>query len=333
MTAKRKKVVLGGVIGYPAVDFMKTCVLKEYPETDFQFLGDLPLPESEFIEKAYGADVILSQYQLMTEAIYKALPGLKAFCAVGAGYNVANVAAATRHGVMVTHVPDYCTEEVATHTVTLVLMCHRGMAKLLPWIKAGNWGYTPLQPLKRLSKCTVGLYGFGRIAEQVAVRLSSFGVTLLACDPHMKLKQAAFPFVEAVSLGELAVRADFISLHAPLVPENTHIFNKALFDKMKRSAYLINTARGALIDARDLLQALTKGELAGAALDALEDEPHGNDSEKQIVQLPNVITTGHTAFYSDDSFADLTLSAAQEAGRILRGEPPRHWVNREELSI
>lgn len=332
MVKNRKKVVLAGVIGYRAVDFMRACIIKEYPAVDFEFLGELPLAEDEFIKKACGAEVILSQYQPMTENIYKALPGLKAFCALGAGYNVANVPVATRYGVMVTNVPDYCTEEVSNHTVTLLLMCHRGMYKLLPWIKAGNWGYSLLQPLKRLSKCTVGLYGFGRIAQQVAVKLSCFGVTLLACDPHMESKKAAYPFVQEVSFEELVASADFISLHAPLFPENTHVFNKAVFQKMKPSAYLINTARGALIDARDLLHALMEGEIAGAALDVLESEPDGNDIERQIVQLPNVITTGHTAFYSDDSFTELTISAAQEAGRILRGELPLHCVNLQALS-
>ena len=313
-------------MGYKAVDFMKDCLIKEYPDVDFRFLGELPLSETDFIQQARGAEVILSQYQPMTAKIYQELSELKAFCAIGVGYNAANVSLATQHGVMVTNVPDYCTDEVSNHTIALLLMCHRGINKLLPWLQAGNWGYTPLQPLKRLNTCTIGFYGFGRIAQQVATKLAGFGVTLVACDPQIKLNENSA--VQAVGLNELIERSDYISLHAPLLPENTRIFNKNIFKKMKPTAYLINTARGALIDANDLLQALTAGEIAGAALDVLEKEPYGNDIEKQIIQLPNVIMTGHTAFYSDDSFAEMTIGAAQEAGRILRGEIPLHWVNR-----
>lgn len=325
---KKQKALLVGVNGYEDAPLLERYLQAEAPDCEFVFLNDLPLTQDALIAGAQDADVIFSQYQEMTDAAYAALPKLKAYCALGVGYNAANAKAAARHGVLVTNVPDYCTEEVAEHTAALILHCHRKLYAIVPLVAGGAWGYRNIRPIKRFSDCIVGFFGFGRIAQETARLLNPFGVKLLAYSPGMPETMFTALGVQAVGFDDLVRRADFLSLHAPLTEENKGCFNAATLARMKPTAYLINTARGGLIDDVALLDVMRRGHLGGAALDVFAEEPAGSAAERALLQLPNVLATGHTAFYSEEALRQLVVSAAKEAGRILRGEPPLYCVNR-----
>ena len=326
------KILFGGVIGFKASEMVESYIQKNCPDAEFAFFGEMPLPEGQFIRQAQDATVILSQYQPMTEKIYQSLPQLKAVCSIGIGYNMAHVEIASRHHVMVTNVPDYCIDEVACHTVGLILAMQRKLYQLVPLVKEGYWGYDALKPLTRFRGCTVGLFGFGHIARDVAAKLAGFGVRIIATDPYVDKAVADSLAVELVDFDTLVRHSDYLSLHAPLLPSTEGLFNCETLNKMKPSAYLINTARGALIDTDALYEALTCGWIAGAALDALTHEPP-QPIEKKLLALPNVWVTGHTAFYSEEAFEDVFRQAADEACRIVRGEVPLHCVNWPALKI
>lgn len=325
---KKQQAVLVGVNGYEDAPLLARCLQAEAPACEFVFLSDPPLSSNELIARARNAVVLFSQYQEMSDAVYAALPNLKAYCALGVGYNAANVEAASRHGVLVTNVPDYCTEEVAEHTAALILHCHRKLYAIAPLVAGGAWGYRNIRPIRRFSDCTVGFFGFGRIAQETARLLNPFGAKLLAYGPGLPETQFTALGVKAVSFDEMIRRADFVSLHAPLTETNQGCIDEAVLEKMRPNAYLINTARGGLVDADALLRVMQRGHLAGAALDVFAEEPTGSAAERALLALPNVLATGHTAFYSEEALRQLAISAAKEAGRILRGEPSLYCVNR-----
>ena len=303
---------------------------QEYPEAIVEFTD--VVSDDEFIKLAQGAKVVISQQQQMNDKIYKSLPELQAFCALGIGFNSGNVEAATPNGVIVTNVPDYCTDEVATHTVALMLAFQRGLYKMVPWIKEGNWGIEPIVPRWRMAESTIGLYGFGGIARDVAKKLTGFGVRVITNDPFVNEDLAKDLNVEIVSFDELIEQSDIVSLHAPLLPSTEGIFNEEIFKKMKPHAYIVNCARGPLIDHKALYKALTEGWIAGAGLDVVEHEPVPGEDDWKVIGLPNVWATGHSAFYSTVAHDDLWLKAIQESVRILKGEQPRSCVNKDVLS-
>lgn len=328
--AEKKKVVVAAGANFTGRELIKNYLLTEYPDAIVDFVDILP--EKEFIQAAQGAEVVLSQHQKMSERIYEALPELRAFCAIGIGFNAADVPAATRHGVIVTNVPDYCTDEVASHTVALILAMQRGLYKQVPWIKDGHWDIKAIIPRRRFKDSTVGLFGFGGIARNVARKLSGFEVNIIACDPYVSPEQAAEYNAQMVEWDELIERSDILSLHAPLLPSTKGKLNEEALRRMKPHAYVVNCARGELIDREALYKALTENWIAGAALDVVYNEPVPDEFDKKLIALPNIWATGHSAFYSVEAYDELMRKAANEAGRALRGEKPRCCVNKEVLA-
>lgn len=179
---------------------------------------------------------------------------------------------------------------------------------------------------------TVGLHGFGKIPQEVAKYLSNFGVKVLACDPYGSKEIANSLNVTLVDFDTLITQSDILSLHAPLLPSTKGLFNKDVFKKMKPSAFLINCSRGPEVNQKDLYEALTEKWIAGAALDVMENEPP-IEEDKKLIELPNVIVTGHSAFYTDESKEDQLIMTAKEVGSILRGEIPKNLVNKEVLNV
>ena len=329
--AGTRRVLMGGLVGLKDTGTLKSYITAEYPDVSLEWYGEIPIPEDELIEKARDAEVLFSVYQKMSDHTYDSLPNLKAYVSMSMGYDAANADAATRHGVLITHNPDYCVDEVGSHTVSLILACQRGLFTIVPWVKEGNWGFIPLRPKKRFAGSVVGLYGFGRIGQDVARKLSGFSVRLIAYDPYVDANVPNDLQVDLVDFDEMVETADFVSLHAPLTPATRGVFNQDVFKKMKHSAYLINAARGPLVDTDSLFKALEEKWIAGAALDVLDNEPP-KDSDKKLIALPNVIVTGHSAFYSDTALDESMRRSANEVGRILRGEKPRCPANKEVLS-
>ena len=331
----KKRVVMTGTLGVmneASIAMIKGFV-EERADVEFEFLFDAPQTgedEKKLIEAAKGAEVLITQYQFMTESLYDALlPELKAVIAYGVGYNSANLPVATEKGVYVINVPDYCMEEVALHVVTLILAMVRRIPNLERWVREGNWGggYKAMAPVKRFSTSTVGIYGYGRIGQYVGKFLSGFGCRIIAFDAVIPDEDIRAAGAEPVDFETLLAESDILTLQVPLIPQTARQFTLDVFKKMKPSAIFVNTSRGALTIPDDLYTALTTGEIAYAAIDAYETEPPQGIEEK-IKELPNVLSTPHVGYYSDDALVELMVKTAEEAARVVKGERPKNLVNK-----
>jgi D-3-phosphoglycerate dehydrogenase / 2-oxoglutarate reductase len=287
-------------------------------------LREYPGPE-EFLAVAADADGILSQMAPLRAEVIEGLRQCRVIVRYGVGVDTVDVEAATRKGIAVCNVPDYCTEDVADHTLTLALALIRKLPQSIAYLRGGGWSHNPLRPVRRLSSLTFGLYGFGRIARSVARRARAFGFTLLAYDPYVPDSVFAGSGVGRIDADSLLARSDLLALHMPLTEDTRHLMRADSFRKMKQGALLVNTARGGLVDTAALLEALESGQIGGAALDVLETEPI--PPEHPLWRNPNVLMTPHLAWYSEEALHQLQRSVSEECARVLRGEPPRSAVN------
>jgi len=233
-----------------------------------------------------------------------------------------DVEAATEHGIIVANVPDYCVDEVSTHAIALILACARGITLLDRKRREKKWDFTLTKPLFRTKGKTLGLFGLGRIAKIVAQKTSEFGFKIIAYDPYVSKVEGGIRLVE---FSQLLSDSDFISIHSPLTEETRHSFGENELKAMKKTAYLINTARGPIINEKDLYVALKEKWIAGAALDVMEKEPP--DWENPLLKLENLIISPHISFYSEESYVELKTKTAKAVLSVLKGELPRAMVN------
>jgi D-3-phosphoglycerate dehydrogenase len=287
----------------------------------------------QLIEFARDADgIITSPFDAQfTREVMEGLSRCRVISNTGVGYDKVDVGAATKHGICVAYVPDYCMDEVAEHAMALVLSCARQVATINRTMKEGK--LTKLQPpwverpVFKLRGQTLGLVGFGRIGRTVVRKAQGFGLKVIAYDPYILPSSVMGYDVELVpSLRQLLRRSDFVSLHVPLTEETTHMFSIKQFKRMKPTAYFINTARGGVVDQEALYKALTEGYIAGAAVDVLDPDL---DLASPLLKLDNFVYTGHSAFYSETSGPELHRRAAEGVARVLRGKWPQNWVNPE----
>jgi len=229
---------------------------------------------------------------------------------------------------VVTNVPAYCPEEVSDHAMALLLSSARKIIAFDRAIKSGVYNLQTGTPLYRLHGRTLGIFGFGKIGKALAGKALAFGLRVIAHDPLFQ-KSAEFAQVEAVSFEDLLRGSDYISIHVPSTPETRHAFNRDAFRLMKPSAVLINTARGDVVDEEALLWALDSNEIAGAALDVLNQEPP--DPGYALIRHPKVVATPHAAFNSEESLLELQKTAAGQMAAVLSGEMPQNVVNPEVL--
>jgi len=208
--------------------------------------------------------------------------------------------------------------EVSDHAMALLLALARKVPQANKLVQSGRWELPPLVPLRRLESQVLGLIGFGNIPRALAPKAKAFGLTVLTHDPYVAKDVLAAADVEGVSVDALLARSDFVSVHAPLLPATRGLMNEAAFAKMKKGAYLINTARGPLVDEPALIAALDSGHLGGAALDVVTTEPLAKDSP--LIGRDNVILTPHTAFYSIEALEELQTKCASDVARVLTGE-------------
>jgi len=241
---------------------------------------------------------------------------------LGVGLDNIAVDEATRRGIWVTNVPDYCFEEVADHSVGMLLSFTRGLMHFDREVKAGRWEPSTAR-LLRMSTLTVGIVGYGRIGRSTARKLNGFGARVLAYT-RTPLSE---PGVEFVALDQLLRESDAVIVHIPLTPETRHLLNRQRFAAMKRGAFIVNVSRGAVIDTNALIEALQTGQVGGAALDVLEDEPNVPPA---LLALPNVMITPHVAFTSDASLRELRTWASEEIVRVLKGQRPKEGRNKPE---
>ncbi len=280
--------------------------------------------EGEVIAAASGCAGILLQAAPITETVIAALPELGIVSRIGAGVDTVDTAACARHGVWVANAPDYGIGEVATHALALALALVRNVVAYQRDIGAGHWHYLSSGPLRRVADMTLGIVGLGRIGKRMAHVSRNLFRRVLACDPY--LIDGDFPaYVErAPDLKSLFTESDVISIHAPLNAETRGMVDAEVLSRMRAGSYLVNTARGAIIDVDDLLAALDSGILAGAGLDVLPVEPV--PAASPLLGHAKVILTPHAAFFSLQAETELRRKAAQNIISWLATGRPEYIV-------
>ena len=218
------------------------------------------------LEVAAEADALLVTYAKVTGEMIQQMKRCRIISRFGIGVDNVDLAVATSKGIVVTKVPDYCLDEVSDHTMALLLSLVRKIPFSNTRVEAGRWEMPSVVPIHRLRGTTLGLMGFGRIPQLVAPKAQAFGMKVIACDPCIPEEVMSRAGVKRVEFAELIRTADYITIHAPLLPDTHHLFNADVFRQMKPTAYLVNTARGPLVDEAALAKALDQGQLAGAAL-------------------------------------------------------------------
>lgn len=277
-------------------------------------------------ELGKNADALLVVYAKVNAQVIGKLECCKIIVKAGIGYNNIDVKAAAKKGIIVANVPDYCQDEVADHTFGMILALARKTCYLNNQVAKGSWNANQGKDVPRLKGKTLGLLGCGAIGQQVAERAKPFGLRVIGYDPYSPPQTFAdFKIENITSFDAFLNEADFLSLHLPLTDDTRHILNQESLAKVRKTAFVINTARGGLIEENDLYTAILEGNLAGAALDVLEQEPPSNTP--RLSQLDNVIITPHTAFLSQDSVSDLRQKASQEIAVTLKNGTTKNPVN------
>ena len=291
-------------------------------------VGQHRSPEA-VLEAAREGDVVIVQSvrPLLTREIIEQLDRCKCIVRLGIGYDSVDVAAATEQGILVCNSPTYCVDDVADHSVALLLGSVRHIARQDRWIRDGRWDRTGARPARRVKGCTLGLVGFGRIARAVAERVSGFGLTILAHDPFVDGEAMAVWGVQKADLDELLARSDFVSIHCPLTEESHHLLDNRAFGLMKDGVFVVNTSRGPIIEQAALAEALESGKVWGAGLDVFEWEPLPLDSP--LRSFDNVILTPHVSANSEESVADLYRAGCEIAVAVAQSRWPRGVVNPE----
>ncbi len=283
--------------------------------------------EEDVMEVVRGCDAVLTQYANITKRVMDAMPDCQIISKYAIGLDKIDIPAATERGICVANVRDYCIDEVSTHTVGLILNLCRKITFLNNTVKGGTWDYKAAKKIYNLRGMTLGLNSFGKIAQATAEKMKPFGVRLISFDPFVSQEFAARYDVELVSFDELCARSDILSTHAPANEDTKGMFDKQAFEKMKRTAVLINTGRGPVVDTPSLIWALQNRKIAGAALDVTEPEPIEADSP--LLSMDQVIFTPHAAYYSEDSQRALQRLGAENIVQRLTGFYPRFLANVE----
>jgi D-3-phosphoglycerate dehydrogenase len=290
-------------------------------------LAEAPTPEA-IVKIARQADAVLVTYAKITAEMIRQMSRCRIIARFGIGVDNVDVAAATDAGIVVTRVPDYCVDEVSDHAMALLLALVRKIPFANSLVHAGRWGMPAVVPIHRLRGTVLGLVGFGRIPQLVAPKAEAFGIKVVTYDPYVSSSVTSASGVQKVDFATLLKNSDYVSIHTPLLPETHHLFNADVFAQMKSTAYLINTARGPIVDEAALVHALERKQIAGAALDVLSTEP---PVSSPLFGRNNVILTPHMSFYSEESLVELQTRAAEEVVRVLSGQLPRDPVNPEVL--
>ncbi len=276
---------------------------------------------------AAGADAIATNWASVSAEVVHAAPRCRVICRTGIGLDNIAVATATEMKIPVTNIPDYCVEEVADHALALLLACARNIAFFHARTKRGEYRLQAARSMPRLRGKCLGLLGLGHIGRNLAGKARALGLDVIA---HTASGNDHGTGCHMLPLDELLARSDFVSLHAPLQPATRHLLGLPQFERMKPSAYLINTARGGLIDHEGLRVALERNLLAGAALDVFDPEPP--DLSTPLMQDERVIVTPHAAFVSHESLVELRTRVAQQIVDVLSGRRPEGVVNPEIYS-
>jgi len=287
----------------------------------------------EIIDAARQCEALLVVSSRVPAQVIERLEHCRIIARLGAGTDNIDVAKATEMGIIVSNVPDFCTNEQAEHTFALLLAWSRRLTFMLQAMRSGNWSARHHPDVHRLAGQTLGLVGFGASARAVAERARAFGMRVVTTvrQPANYHDLAQRLDVTLVDIDQLLRESDFVSLHIPLTPQTRHFLNRDKLQLLKSSAVLINTARGALIDERALVEILRERRIAGAALDVFEGIDvfgmPGTPPQHPLLELDNVLATPHCAGSSVESSRDSKVRGALNAAYVLRGQWPPYVVN------
>ncbi|ELZ25621.1 D-isomer specific 2-hydroxyacid dehydrogenase NAD-binding subunit [Halosimplex carlsbadense 2-9-1] len=271
-------------------------------------------------EAAADAEALVADVSTpVTADVLEACPNLRIVARAGVGIDTIDVGAAAERGVVVTNVPEYCTEEVATHTVALLLASLRSLGRYDRDVKAGGWDWRAGREIHRLSGLTLGFVSYGPIARRVREQVEGFGVESVAYDPYVDAEEMADDGVESVDFEELLDRTELLSVNAPLTEETREMVDAAAFERLADHAVVVNTGRGGVVDEAALADALEAGEVAAAGLDVFAEEP---PEDSPLFDRDDAILTPHAAWYSEEARADLHETVATNVRAALAGETP-----------
>lgn len=282
--------------------------------------------DQALIDLVADADAVITQFAPVNAAVIGAMQKCKVIARYGIGVDNVDLKAAAAKGIPVCNVPDYCIDEVADHTLALILAATRQIVPCDSVIKSGQWKLpVPVAALHALKYMTVGLVAFGRIGREVAVRLKGFKCRILVFDPVVPPADVRAAGCEPATLDEVLTQSDLLSLHCPSTEKTKYMINATTIAKMKKGAILVNASRGTLVDTNALVAALQSGQISAAALDVTDPEPPGADHP--LLKLGNVVITPHDASATPQSVKKLRSDAAGLAVKALRGEKLPNIVN------
>jgi len=291
---------------------------------------DIAIHQERELEKiiplVLDADVVFVHHANINAQVIQAMEHCKMITRPAIGFDNIDVDAATQKGIYVTNIPEYGAQhDVSNHVILLMLACVKKLWTLASDVKRGGWDINIAKPIRRLTGQTLGLCGFGRIPKRIVPGSDTLEMNVVAYDPYMSAEAIGEFGVKKVDFDTLCAVSDVISITLPLNQETKYLFDEKAFQKMKKTAYIINTARGAVIKERDLIKALEAGEIAGAGLDVLENERP--DPDHPFHRMDNVIVTPHSAWFSEDSKHSLLGQCGQQAAQVFRAGAPTHSVN------
>lgn len=288
---------------------------------------------SEIMRHVGDADVILVNMAKFDEELISGLPNVKLIIRHGIGYDNVDVPACTRHGIVFANEATASSEDVAEHAVLLMLETYKKKKiqdKILEdWICTGEWSSKRIHPLYRLRGKTLGIVGCGNIGSRLMKKVQGFEMKVLVCDPYLSPEKLREMGTTHTPLDEVLPQADIITVHVPVTDETRGMFNYEKFSMMKRSAVIVNTARGPVLNTRDLIRALNEGLIAGAALDVFEEEPP--KPKLELFKMDQVILSPHIAWYSEEGGWDIRYMIMDDVKAFLAGKLPQFVVNRDVL--
>ena len=283
-------------------------------------------PMEEVAAATRDADIVVVNMVPITRDLVQSWTKCRVVIRHGVGYDNVDVKALTERGIPLCYIPDYCIEEVAEQAIALLFACARRVVssrKVLDESAAsGRWDFQDTIPCFRMAGQTLGILGCGRIGSRVYLKLKSFGFEFLICDPYLSPERKQELGIETVDKATLFRHADLITIHTPLNAETRHIVNRESLGWMKPTAYIVNTARGGMVDAKALAEALAAGTIAGAGIDVYETEPPPPDFP--LFRQRNAILTPHLAWYSEDAGNRIRELILLEIDRAVAGLPPRY---------
>ena len=282
--------------------------------------------DEEFGSRIRDASAVVVIARKIPAAMIEELNRCELILALSVGYDCVDVSAATRKMIPVSNVPAYCTDDVAGHAMTLITAVARKIPALITETRNARWDCNVARPVHTFKGTVLGIVGLGKIGRALISKAKGFGMEVEAYDPY--LDDDIFDLLgvkRRYELNDLLQNADYISIHAPLTAETENLIDTGAFSQMKKSAVLVNTARGEIIDESALYEALDTGRIAGAGIDVLPHEPPEKDN--RLLKLENIIVTPHIAWYSEQSLARAKVQGMDEVIGVLNGHRPRYIVN------